>query len=516
MKLSGELIVWRWIIVAALILICLPILAIIFQIHFTFFQDLIHSFSQSYTLNTVYLITSTAILSLIFGVSTAWFTSNYEFPMSSMFGWMLMLPLSIPAYIMAYTYKGLFGLFGTIHALTGSYFEIDNIWWLSVIMALSLYPYVYLTTRISFGFSSMKYIRSAQSLGSNNLSIFFKIALPLAWPAVFSGLILVIMEVINNYGAVQYFGIKTFTTEIVRLWNPLNDAPIRNISAILICIVLLLYFLERQIRKRASFSEKEIGRDNNIKRKPKKTMGWIISIVCLIPALFGFIIPVLQLVAWAFKKWKLLFDIEMMEIIGTTFFVGFVAAIISVIISLFIRYFIQHGQKTKFIQALSKFSTLGYAIPGALLGVGILDVIFQLNRFLEISLTSSLFVLIFAYLVRFFSVSYGSIHSGFEKVVKNVGHASFSLGKGFTETLFKIHSPLLRNTLLAAAVLVFVDVIKELPLTMMFQKFNFQTLAVKSFMLMETDGAIYDASLPSLLIVLISIFPVYFVNKLVR
>ncbi len=510
-----EQLIWRWGVVILLILISLPILAILFQVRSSVFADLYFSLGKDYTSNTLLLIVLTSVFALLFAVPTAWLTASFKFPLLRQFSFLLILPLSIPSYILAYTYKGMLGLFGTSHSLFGTYFEVDNIFFLAIVMALSLYPYIYLTTRVSFALSSSSYIQSAKSLGSSSMKIFFRIALPLAWPAIFAGLLLVIMEVINNYGAVHYYGVKTFTTEIVRLWNPMDASPIRNIATMLIGIVVLIYVIERRVRKRASFSDLK---DNREKEKSSLTAGQslLAIIICLIPILFGFILPLIQLATWASGKWALLYESDLPDVITTTFIIGLSAAILSAIIALLVRYYLQQGLRTRWISNLSRFATLGYAIPGALLGVGMLDLLYFGNQIFGIALTSSIFVLIFAYIVRFFSVSYGSIGSGFEKVVKNVGWASFSLGGGFSKTLFKIHGPLLSKTILAACVLVFVDVIKELPLTMMFQSFNFQTLAVKAFMLMETDGAVYDASFPSLLIVLISIIPVYFVNRWIR
>ena len=499
-----------------LVLLSLPVISILSNINRDFFKDILNALTQSYTLNTAILMLGVGLLSLIMGVSTAWLCSRYKFPFSSFFNWALILPLAVPSYIMAYTYKGMFGLFGTSHALFNFYIEIDNIWALCFIMAISLYPYVYLTSRVSFMLSSNRFIESSFSLGKNIFTTFLKIVLPLSWPAIFGGLVLVLMEVVNNYGAVQYFGIQTFTTEIVRKWNPLNSNSIQSVASILILFVAIFYFIEKSIRKGAGFAEK-IG-------KSKETSYLVLSgknramafLLCLVVFCFAFLLPVGQLLYWSLGKWNSLFTGDLAKTILVTFIIGISAALLSTLVALFIRYFIHHGRKIKVLIWLNSIPSLGYSVPGALLGVGILSFLMYLSRAFNINLTSSIGILIFAYLVRFYSVSMGTLNGGFEKIQKNLGHASFSLGKSFSGTLTHIHFPLLKNVLFASMILVFVDVVKELPLTMMFQSFNFQTLAVKSYMMMETDGAVYNAALPSLLIVLISVVPVYFVNRWVK
>jgi len=503
--------VWKVGLILLLSLISLPVLSILFQTNTEFFSSLFSALTEEYTLNTIFLMIGTGLLTVVIGVFTAWVVSTYHFPYSSFFSWALVLPLAFPAYILAYTYKGIFGLFGTLHAMTGSYFEIDNIWGLLVVLSVSLYPYVYITSRVSFSLSSKQYLLSAASLGSGEMRTFFKVALPLSWPAIFGGLLLVLMEVLNNYGAVHYFGVSTFTTEIIRVWNPMDGSSIHNIAAILIVFILLFLFLERRIRKGASFEEKT----SNFTDTPLLTSNrpYVITMLCAIPLFIGFIFPLVQLLFWSMKDWRVLFESEMLEIITTTFSIGFGSALIAAIIAFTVKYYMQNGSGSKVISVLNQMAKLGYTVPGALLGVGLLSVIFYINKYISFSLTSSLSILILAYVVRFYSVSMSSIHGGFEKIPQNMALASFSLGKGLGRTMTTVHSKLLRNAFIASVVLVFVDVIKELPLTMMFQRFNFQTLAVKAFKLMETDGAIYDAALPSLIIVLISVIPVYLMDR---
>lgn len=511
---GNEDLFWKLTCIFILLLLVFPVFSILLEIDLDFFSRMSDALTADYTLNTLFLVFGVSLITLSIGVSTAWLITRYKFPLSAFFQWILILPLAFPAYIMAYTYKGLLGLYGTTHAYLGWYIEIDNLWGLLIILSLSLFPYVFLTSRVAFTLISSKYLHSAFALGSSEWRMFQRIALPLGWPVIFGGILLVIMEVLNNYGAVHYFGIQTFTTEIVRQWNPVEKGSIANIASILILFLLIIFSLEHRFRKGAGFEEIIGIRSLEIKKKSKFSV--LLTLLCSIPFVLGFLIPFVQLMAWSKDKWGIILETGMVDTIINTFFMGISSAILAVLGVLFIRFYIQHGSGNRLVRKLNWMAHFGYAIPGALLGVGILSLIFQLNKLFTFSLTSSLWLLIFAYVVRFYSVSMSSVNGGFDKLSPNLGLASFSIGGGFANTLFRVHSPILKRAIAAAVILVFVDVIKELPLTMMFQRFNFQTLAVSSFKLMETDGAIYDAAFPSLLIVLISIIPVFFMDKLLK
>ena len=507
-----EFSLWFGIGLIILLVLSIPLLSILFQVNTEIFSGFVKAASSDYTLNTAILLVGTALLATSIGVSMAWITTYFDFPLKKAINVLLMLPLAFPAYIMAFTYKGMLGLFGSLHSLAGIYVEIDNLVGAIFVFSLSLYPYVYLAAKVSFSLSSARYFQAAQSLGSTKLSGFLRVVLPMSWPAIFGGMLLVIMEVLNNYGAVQYFGIPTFTTEIVRLWNPIDNQGVTNIAGMLVLWVVILLGLERLVRGKAGFQE------SNVQVMPSAGVysknAWWLALFCSVPILFGFLIPSVQLFVWTFGKWTAFFDVEMLTVLQTTFVVGLGSAMLISIIALLIRFLQEIAVYHKIMAFLSKTVQLGYSIPGALLGIGMLSMIFWLNQYFVLALTASLFTLVLAYMVRFYGVAMSSLHGGFEKLGSNISRASLSLGKSIFPT-FRMNAFILKRAVLAAVVLVFVDVIKELPLTMMFQRFNFETLAVRAYKLMITDGAIYDAALPSLLIVAISAVPVLFMNKII-
>lgn len=515
MKYGRRLNRWQVTVVVLLVLLALPVISILLSLAPASLLEIPTHLLSEYSLNTLWLALGTGVVSLLIGVPTAWYTATYNFPGRKVFSWALTLPLAIPAYIMAFIYKGIFDPFGTLHRWFGVHAGIDNIAVLSLLMGLSLYPYVYVVSRATMMMGSASLMEAARALGAGKTKVFFEVILPVSRPAIFSGLLLVVMEVLNNYGAVSYFGIPTYTTEIIRLWNPMDIGPVFSISTLLILLVVVILLAERQSRRRARFNSRDLKKDGLTRTRLKGWAGFMATIVCLLPLVLGFVVPVTQLLGWAWNKLGLVLDSDILQALWTTFTVAGGAALIAAGMVLLINFVIRYD-RVKYLKNLGQLPALGYAVPGVLLGIGILLPMAYLNRWLAMSLTGSLYVLAYAYVVRFYAVAHQTIQSGFEKLSPNINEAAASLGRSKWFILTKVDLPLIKPAFWSAVILVFVDITKELPLTMMFQSFNFETLAVKTFKLIETDGALYDASVPALIIIALGLLPVLLVTKLIQ
>lgn len=470
---------------------------------------------EDFALNTYLLLIGTFAVALCFSVPQAWIMSKYRFFGSNWFSWLAALPLAIPSYIQTYTYHSMLGPYGTTHQLTGAYFEVNTIWHLMLFMGSVLSPYIYLTSRAAFLFQGKRMEEAAASLGISKLRAFFKLIIPTTWPAIFSGGLLVVMEVMNNYGAVSYFGIKTFSTEIIRLWNPLDLQPVLNVSLSLLILVLALVSAEQFLnRKKKFFEQGQQSAKEELKQKKGLKVLWLF-LICFVPILIGFIIPVTQLTYWAVLEWDNVWNAEFITLVWNTCKTAGMTALVGICIALIVH-FSEKIKPKAWNKSWNKLGSLGYAIPGAVIGVGMLIVLGYLMNWTGSSLTKNTGVLVFAYLVRFQSVAYNTLEAGYKKINPNFYQAAIALGRSKTVALIKVDAPLLKTSILSTFLLVFVDITKELPLTMMFQGFNFETLAIRSFVLMETDGAVYQSAIPALIIVIIGMVPVLWLNRLMK
>ncbi len=486
---------------------------------------------QDYAINSMILIVAVGAIALLLGVTTAWLVTTCDFPGRKFFSWALILPISIPTYIAAYTYAGIFDFTGPVQNLLRSlfggtlYFDIMTMEALVFILAFALYPYVYLISRAAFYRQSRTILEASRILGKGPLTSFFKIALPLARPAIAGGVFLVVMEVLNDYGAVKYFGIPTFTTGIFRAWFSLGDpdAAIR-LATILMLFVFLLMWLETKQRGKAKFS----GNDTPFKPMQKFSLSKPKTIAacaaCAIPFLFGFLIPVAQLISWSFQTAGQVVNTEFLRLVLNSFMLALIASSLCVAVALFVVYAARLNQSV-LTQGLSRFAVLGYSIPGAVIAVGVLipfnKIDQSVDRFMttnfDIStgliLTGTLLAVTFAYLVRFLAISFNPIKAGFENMGTNLNEASLSLGTTPLKTLKKVNLPLVKGALLAAAILVFVDVLKELPVTLILRPFNFDTLAIRAFEL-ASDEMVAQSANAALIIILTSVLPVIALSNL--
>ncbi len=531
----------RWGLLATLILLLIltPIVAVLVQTYQggggDTWQHLANTVLQDYITNSLLLAIGVGILSLVFGLSTAWLVSTCNFPARKFFTWALLLPMAIPTYIAAYTYAGIFDYVGPVQVffrntldwqVEPSWFNIMHFRGLMVIMALVLYPYVYAITRTAFLSQSRTILESSRVLGSSAWRTFFRIALPVNRPAIVGGLLLVVMEVLNDYGAVKYFGVTTFTTGIFRAWFSLGDSnAAAYLSAILMFFVFAVILIERWQRGRASYDAGDTG-SKPIRLYQLTSWQKILAFMaCLIPFLFGFAIPVIQLLSWSIDTAPQVVDWDFGLMVGNSFVLAAGSSILCVIAATLLLYSVKIN-RNMVLQSLSKLAVLGYSIPGAVIAIGVLIPLLLIDKKLlgglaniwglqiDLILTGSVFALIYAYVVRFLAVAYNSVYSGFKKIGDSLDEGSRILGVPPMKTFFKINFPLMKGAILSGALLVFVDVLKELPLTLILRPFNFETLATQTFAL-ASDELVAQSANSALIIILTGLVPILVLNQLI-
>ena len=476
-----------------------------------------------YAINSLYLLVGSAILSLLFGVPTAWFISNYEFRFRTILNALLYIPLAIPSYIMSYVYVDLVGYGGTLNQLSFGFFphmDMMNIWGLIFVLSISLYPYVYASSRIMFSSAHGSIKESAQLLGVTNTSYFWRIALPMASPAVIGGLFLVFMEVLNDYGAAKYYGVNTFTTGIFRTWTALEDLQSAvYLAFILVVFVFILLFLNKYLRGRKSFS----NTDSTFSGKKEKSSltgykTWYIPLICATPFLFGFLLPLLQLSKWAYVNLLTQFNVEHMLISLQSVLIAGVTALITIIFTLCLVYF-PTWNRLRIIKPLVKITTVGYIIPGAVIGITLVAsssyFVNSIYNLFEIEIGhivySSIYILIFAYLFQFLAVAYNPIEAHSLRLGSNLSESCYMLGKSKLFTFFNIQFPLLKNSLMSGFLIVFIDVMKELPLTLLLKPYHVQTLAIKAYEFAE-DERVSEAAIPSLTLIGLVCLAMYLIS----
>ncbi len=452
------------------------------------------------------------------GIITAWLVATCDFPGKKVFEWALILPLAMPTYVMAYAYTDFFQFSGPIQTFLRELLGVPKLEWFPeprslwgaiCVLSLALYPYVYLLCRTAFLERSPRLIEAARTLGAGPWGAFWQVALPMARPATMAGVALALMEAVADYGVMSYFGVQTMTTGIYRAWLSMGDRMAAvQLSAALLGVIFLLLLLEHASRRQMRFATSG-QRFRQIKpwRLRGKKAFWA-SIACLMPLLFGFILPVIIMAYLAIMSGESLND-RYWSWLGNTLTLSTVTAICAVSIAVWLAYSARLAQGG--VQSLvNRMVSLGYAVPGAVLAVGVLVLLGQLE--LAWLISGSIVVLIYAYLTRFLSSGLQTVEAGLSKITPSMDASAMSLGSGKWELLRRIHLPLLRRSLLTAGLLVFVDVMKELPATLVLRPFNLDTLAVVTYQL-ASDERLAEAAWPALTIVLAGLIPVIILSR---
>lgn len=528
---------WNLSIMSIALLMALPVLVVASFLFQPFNDNWTHLFENllgDYITNSLILMLGVSIGVLSMGIITAWLTSMCEFPFQRFFSWALLLPLAVPAYIIAYTYTGMLDFAGPAQTLLRETFgwsgsdywfpEVRSIGGAILMLSLVLYPYVYMLARAAFLEQSICVLEASRSLGNSPLQSFYRVALPLARPAIVTGLSLALMETLADYGTVEYFGIPTFTTGIFKTWfDVFDEGTAAQLAAFLLAFVFALLVLEKWSRKRAKFHHTS-NKYSKITRFQIK--GWkalLAMFACLMPLLLGFIIPAVQLLVWTLTTAEEVIDASFFTLVWHSVLLAAMAAVSAVSIALLLGYGKRLG-KTKAISTSVNIASMGYAVPGTVIAVGVMVPFAWVDNTLDtwmretfdistgLLLSGTLFALLFAYTVRFLAVSIQAIDSGLGKIKPTMDDAGRSLGLSPLGVLRKIHLPIMKGTVLTALLLVFVDVLKELPATLIMRPFNFNTLAVRAHE-MAADERLADAGAPALMIVLVGILPVIFLSK---
>ncbi len=524
-----------------LLLIAAPVLVVLLSLLQPFgpiWAHLVDTVLQDYVFNSLLLMAGVTVGVLVMGVTGAWLTTLCQFPGRRHFEWALLLPMAMPAYIIAYTYTGMLDYGGPVQTLLrdtwgwryGDYWfpEVRSLPGAILMLSLVLYPYVYLLARAAFVEQSVCLLEVSRSLGCGPWRAFFRVALPLARPAIMAGVTLALMETLADYGTVKYFGVNTFTTGIFRTWFGLGDVEAATqLSALLLCTVTLLILCERYYRRRM-----RVAQSSRVAQRPlprfelagwRSVMAWLI---CFGMLGAGFLLPAIQLLKWAALAGIDAFNADFVTLAWHSFSLAFLAAVIIVTVAL--CFAVAYRLRPNPLRALIlTFAGMGYAVPGTVIAVGVLIVLGGIDRRIDdwatarwdistgLLFSGTLCAVLFAYLVRFLSVSLHTLQAGFQRISPALDEAARSLGYRPHQMTARIHLPLLRGSLLTALLLVFVDVLKELPATLVLRPFNFNTLAVRAFE-MASDERLMDAALPSLAIVLIGLAPVIVLSRQMR
>ncbi len=489
---------------------------------------------KSYVINTIKIVSATSILTMIIGTTLAWLIAAYEFPLRKFFKWALILPLTVPPYIAAYTYNGVFNYTGVVQKffrdvmkmnLDPKYFDIMSLKGCVFIFTVFLFPYVYMITRAFLEKQSASLIENARILGRGSISIFLHVILPISRGAIVGGASLVILEVLNDFGVVSYFGVQTFSTAIFKTWFSMGDTSTAvKLASMLMFTVFILLSTEKWIRgrKKYSYTTAKVRSIVPIKLKGIKAIGAFVY--CFIVLSLGFIIPLLQLSQWGILTYKQVLNIKFITLIFNTIWVATIPTITIIIMALIIANFCRINNKG-ISKIFSKISILGYSVPGAVIAIGVILFMVSLDRHMvwiykiidpsskTLILSTSIFMLIFAYAIRFLAIGYQSIESGFDKIGMKFFEASRTLGHNVTKTFFKVDLPMIKPAVISAFALVFVEIVKELPLTLILRPFNFNTLSTKTYEYAGNE-MIHEASIPALIIILISIASVYLLYKI--
>ncbi|WP_142850655.1 iron ABC transporter permease [Telmatospirillum sp. J64-1] len=533
---------WGWSLFTILValLVATPVLVVLAHVFVPTGEVWTH-LSQTvlprYISNSLWLMLGVGVGTLVIGVGTAWAVTMCRFPGVRQFEWALLLPLAVPAYVIAYTYTGLMDFAGpiqsTIRAVFG--FQTAREYWFPRIrslegaiamMTLVLYPYVYMLSRAAFLEQSVCVLEASRTLGCGPWRAFRSVALPLARPAIVAGVALALMEALNDFGTVQYFAVDTFTTGIYRTWLGLREpAAAAQLGAVLMLFVFALVLLERLSRRQARYHH-TTNRYRSLPRYHLK--GWkaaLAFIGCFLPVFLGFLFPGGALLLWSFETGPVMIDARFFSLAWNSFILSSVAAVVAVLVALLLAY----GQRLHASPASKlavRIASMGYAVPGSVIAVGIMVPLVWTDNTIDawmratfgistgLLMTGTIGALIFAYLVRFLAVSFNTVEASLSKVTFSMEAASRTLGHGPLATLRRVHVPVIRSSILTAAVLVFVDVMKELPATLIMRPFNFDTLAIRTFAL-AGDERLREAAPSALAIVLVGIIPVVLLSRII-
>ncbi|ROU01576.1 iron ABC transporter permease [Marinobacter sp. R17] len=530
----------RWLLAATVttLLVALPVGAVLVLALFpddNIWPHLVETTLPIYLSNTVQLMLGVSVLTLVIGVGTAWLVTMCQFPGRRFFEWALLLPFAVPAYVIAYVYTDLLDYAGPVQAALREMFDWQDAgdYWFPAIRSLPgailmiglvLYPYVYLLARAAFLEQSPSLFAVSRSLGQSALGTFFRVVLPIARPAIAVGLSLVLMETLNDFGTVDFFAVNTLTAGLFDTWMNLgNLGGAAQIASIMLAFVLILVTLERYSRRRQQQYAARDMRDPLHRFTLSRSRQAACVVACGLPLLLGFVVPAAVLGYYAVEYFAESWTDDFLENALNSLFLSTAAALTTLLIGLLLAYS-RRLHDTPGMRVLMRLSSLGYAMPGAVLAVGVIVPLAAFDNWLDLRmeqwlgwntgllLSGTAFAIIFAYTVRFLAVSAGSLESALQKITPSMDMAARSMGVPAGKTLLRVHLPMLKGTLLTAALVVFVDCMKELPATLILRPFNFETLATYVYQY-ASDEMLRQSGLPALVIVAAGIIPIVLMSR---
>ncbi len=508
------------------IIVIIPIITVFtsfFESTSNYFEVLKNTFLFEYTFNSFSLLISVLILTFLIGTSTAYLVSFYKFPFSNFFKWALILSFAVPPYIYAYSLTAFFENYGTAFTILKSLFgegdynkyipKFDGMFGSILSISFSLFGYVYILTRASFLYQSQNLIDLGKNLGFSNFRSFYSVILPSARPAIVAGLSLVAMETLAEFGAVDFFSINTLTTGIYNSWIAFDDLAFANqLSFFLLLFIFALFILENLSRKKAKYHFNTRG---GFKRKEKQKLTKGKSIIafsfCFFIFFMSFLFPLSQMLYWTLKFPENFYGLNIIQLSLNTLYLVFLASLTLIIFSLISNYG-NRVSKNKILNILSTLSISGYAIPGVILAIAFITFIawidesmIQAMGFLSIKklFIGSILGIVLVYFIRFYSLAFNGIKSGYEKINIYVDESAYLLGYSKRKTFTNIHIPFLRNSLLFVGILVSLEIIRELPIALIMRPFNFETFATTAY-ISASEDLLEAAAVPSLFLILIA------------
>jgi len=490
------------------------------------YSDIIkNTFLYDYIFNSLSLLIGVLFLTFVIGVSCAYLVSFYKFTGSNFFKWALILSFAVPAYIYAYSLTAFFENYGTAFTILKNIFgegdynshipKFDGMAGAIVAISFSLFGYVYVLTRASFHYQSQNLIELGKNLGFSKQKSFFKIILPSARPAIVAGLSLVAMETLSDFGSVSFFGISTLTTGIYNAWISFDDLALANqLSFYLLIFILGLFVLENLSRKKAQYHSPTRG---GFKMKSLTTLYGYKALLafsfCFLIFFISFLFPVLQMLYWTIIFPKHLIDLDLISLFSNTIILVLLSSIVLISFA-FISNYGNRLSSSKFLEILTTFSISGYAIPGIILAVAFITFISWFDNnvisFFDLKNIKSIFIgsilgLVIVYFIRFYSLASNGIKSGYLKISYSIDESAYLLGYSKFKTFKNIHLPYLKNSILLIGILISIEIIKELPITLIMRPFNFETFATQAYIYASQD-LLEAAAAPSLFLILIASF----------
>ncbi|MBL4296651.1 iron ABC transporter permease [Vibrio fluvialis] len=529
--------IWKTSSVALATLLVLPILAIFFTaIGQTddVFAHLMSTVMPTYAFNTVVLTLSVMALALLFGIPSAWLMAMCRLPGEKVLQWALVMPLAIPGYIVGYIFTGWFDYAGPIQVwlraqtgwMAGEYYfpDIRSLAGASIVLALVLYPYVYLMCRAAFMEQNVSLLQSARLLKCSPWESFRRISLPLVRPSIAVALSLVAMETVGDFGTVSYFAVNTLTTAVYDTWmNYSNLTAAAKISAVMLVIVLLLLSAERYSRRRQKLYQSQFNSHEDFRYILRGWKKWLALLWCWGLVCVAFIFPLLQLLSYAYTYFEQSWTAEFREYALNSLQVSLSAAVIGVAVALVVNFY-SRLKSNRVSVALMRLSSMGYAVPGTVLAIGVMVPVLTLDHAVNdvakamqwgrpgLIFSGTMFAIIFALIVRFSAVAIGSIESSLNKISPSLDMAARTMGCQANAMLWRVHLPLVRRGVLIAGLLVFIESMKELNAALLLRPFNFETLATYVYNY-ASDEHLELAALPAVLLVLVGLVPLVVVNR---